>query len=151
MRSKKVNNQFLSLSSYTIFDREKEMQQSQSQLDEYELAIGNLTATMKEQHQRYEQRINELQEQSFQFLLWNDQLHQMIFSLQEENDIRKFSLFKLSETIDELTTRYQDLEIQTSNITQEMLKREAIMKVEQEIKIEEEKKKKCFLCKFLPW
>ncbi len=151
MRSKKVNNQFLSLSSYTIFDREKEMQQSQSQLDEYELAIGNLTATMKEQQQRYEQRINELQEQSFQFLLWNDQLHQMIFSLQEENDIRKFSLFKLSETIDELTTRYQDLEIQTSNITQEMLKREAIMKVEQEIKIEEEKKKKCFLCKFLPW
>lgn len=127
------------------------MQQSQSQLDEYELAIGNLTATMKEQQQRYEQRINELQEQSFQFLLWNDQLHQMIFSLQEENDIRKFSLFKLSETIDELTTRYQDLEIQTSNITQEMLKREAIMKVEQEIKIEEEKKKKCFLCKFLPW
>lgn len=127
------------------------MQQSQSQLDEYELAIGNLTATMKEQQQRYEQRINELQEQSFQFLLWNDQLHQMIFSLQEENDIRKFSLFKLSETIDELTTRYQDLEIQTSNITQEMLKREAIMKVEQEIKIEEEKRKKCFLCKFLPW
>lgn len=127
------------------------MQQSQSQLDEYELAIGNLTATMKEQQQRYEQRINELQEQSFQFLLWNDQLHQMIFSLQEENDIRKFSLFKLSETIDELTTRYQDLEIQTSNITQEMLKREAILKVEQEIKIEEEKKKKCFLCKFLPW
>lgn len=127
------------------------MQQSQSQLDEYELAIGNLTATVKEQQQQYEQRINELREQSFQFLLWNDQLHQMIFSLQEENDIRKFSLFKLSETIDELTTRYQDLEIQTSNITQEMLKREAIMKVEQEIKIEEEKKKKCFLCKFLPW
>lgn len=127
------------------------MQQSQSQLDEYELAIGNLTATVKEQQQQYEQRINELREQSFQFLLWNDQLHQMIFSLQEENDIRKFSLFKLSETIDELTTRYQELEIQTSNITQEMLKREAIMKVEQEIKIEEEKKKKCFLCKFLPW
>lgn len=127
------------------------MQQSQSQLDEYELAIGNLTTTVKEQQQQYEQRINELREQSFQFLLWNDQLHQMIFSLQEENDIRKFSLFKLSETIDELTTRYQELEIQTSNITQEMLKREAIMKVEQEIKIEEEKKKKCFLCKFLPW
>eukprot|EP01040_Poterioochromonas_malhamensis_P002560 gene2560-2722_t len=135
----------------TLHAKEKEMQQSQSQLDEYELAIGNLTATVKEQQQQYEQRINELREQSFQFLLWNDQLHQMIFSLQEENDIRKFSLFKLSETIDELTTRYQDLEIQTSNITQEMLKREAIMKVEQEIKIEEEKKKKCFLCKFLPW